>query len=98
MKLTLEVNKLSMLFIDASHQVHDECKGYTGGIFALETVAVTNIFRGQKTNTESLTETENLGTDDILPQALWTKYSFEAQGYTVEHNILHQDNQHVCNC
>ena len=44
-------------------------------------------------NTKSSTETEIVGTDDILPQALWTKYFIEVQGYTVEHNILHQDNQ-----
>ena len=33
MKLTLEVDTLSTLnwCIDASHQVHDNCKGHTGG-------------------------------------------------------------------
>ena len=34
-----------------------------------------------------------MGTDDILLQALLKKYSIETQEYTVEHNILHQDNQ-----
>ena len=34
-----------------------------------------------------------MGTDDILPQALLTTYFIEAQGYTAEHNILHQENQ-----
>ena len=31
--------------------------------------------------------------DDALPQILWGKYFIEAQGYTVEHNILFQDNK-----
>ena len=37
MKLTLEVDNLSTLnwFIDASHQVHDDCKGHTGGALTL---------------------------------------------------------------
>ena len=34
-----------------------------------------------------------MGTDNILPQGLWTEYFIEVQGCTVEHNILHQDNQ-----
>ena len=52
---------------------------------------VTSIWRGQKTNTESSTETEIMGTDDIFSQVLWTKYFIEAQGHTVEYNILHKD-------
>ena len=37
MKLTLEVDNLSTLnwFIDTSHQVHDNCKGHTGGALTL---------------------------------------------------------------
>jgi hypothetical protein len=33
-----------------------------------------------------------VGMDDVLPQALWTKYFMEAQGYGVT-TILNQDNQ-----
>ena len=29
--------------------------------------------------------------DDALPMMLWCKYFIEAQGYTVEHNILYHD-------
>ena len=72
MKLTLEVDTLSTLnwFIDASHQVYDDCKGHTGGALTLGKGATASIYRGQKMNTESSTETEIVGTDDILPQAL----------------------------
>jgi hypothetical protein len=45
-----------------------------------------------KLNTKSSTEAELVGIDDILPQALWTKYFMEAQGYGVT-TVLNQDNQ-----
>ena len=72
MKLTPEVDNLSTLnwFIDVWHQVHDECKGHTGGALTLGKGATISICRGQKTNTKSSTETEIVGTDDILPQAI----------------------------
>ena len=33
MKLTLKINAMNILlwFIDSSHQVHEDCKGHTGG-------------------------------------------------------------------
>jgi hypothetical protein len=45
----------------------------------------------QKLNTKSLTEAELVGTDDVMPQMLWTLYFFEAQGYIVNGNVLYQD-------
>jgi Golgi nucleoside diphosphatase len=45
-----------------------------------------------KLNTKSSTEAELVGIDDILPQALWTKYFMEAQAYGVT-TVLNQDNQ-----
>ena len=59
MKLTLEVESLSTLnwFIDTSYQVHDDCKGHTGGTLTLGKGTTTSIYRGQKTNTKSSTET-----------------------------------------
>ena len=47
----------------------------------------------QKLNTKSSTEAEVVGTDDIMPQMLWTLYFLEAQGYKVDDNILYQDNK-----
>jgi hypothetical protein len=34
-----------------------------------------------------------VGIDDALPLILWARYFIEAQGYTVEENILYQDNK-----
>ena len=47
----------------------------------------------QKINTKSSAETEIVGADDMLSTALWSKYFIEDLGYTVEHNIMYQDNQ-----
>ena len=49
--------------------------------------------RGQKLNGHSSTEAELIGIDDAIPSMMWGKYFIEAQGYTVEHNILYQDNK-----
>ena len=81
-------------FIDSAHQVHEDCKGHTCGALALGQGAVISKSSGQKMmNTKSSSETELVGVDDLLPTVLWTKYFIEAQGYNVEHNIIHQDNE-----
>ena len=49
--------------------------------------------RGKKLNVRSSTVCELVGIDDAIPQIMWGKYFIEAQGYTVEHNILYQDNK-----
>ena len=82
MKLTLEVEDLNILnwFIDTSCQVHNDCKEHKGGTLTLGKGAVTSTCKGKQTNTKSSTEKEITGTDDILLQALWTKYFIKAQG------------------
>ena len=47
----------------------------------------------QKINTQSSTEAELVSTDDIIAKVIWTKRFIEAQGYTVNENIIHRDNQ-----
>jgi hypothetical protein len=59
---------------------------------SLGTGAVYSASKKQKLNTKSSTEAELVGIDDVLPQALWTKYFMEAQGYSVT-TVLNQDNQ-----
>jgi len=34
-----------------------------------------------------------VGVDDVMSQVIWTRYFLEAQGETVEDNIVYQDNQ-----
>ena len=40
-------------------------------------------------------EAELVGIDDAMPSILWIKYFIEAQGYSVEHNVLHQGNNYT---
>ena len=49
--------------------------------------------RNQKLNTGSSTEAELLGISDALGLMMYTKYFMEAQGYSIDSNILFQDNQ-----
>ena len=67
-------------------------KSHTGGVMSLGTGATYSTSKKQKPNTKSSTEAELVGVDDVLPQALWTKYFMEAPGYGVT-TILNQDNQ-----
>ncbi len=40
-----------------------------------------------------MTESELVALDDALPMILWCLYFIEVQGYTVEQNVVFQDNQ-----
>ena len=46
----------------------------------------------QKLNTKSSTESELVGADDMLVKVLWRLYFIQSQGYTVDQNIMYQDN------
>ena len=44
-------------------------------------------------NVGSSTESELVSIADVLGMILWCKYFVEAQGYTIESNLLYQDNK-----
>ena len=68
-------------------------KSHTGGVMSTGTgAAYSTSSKKQKLNTKSSTESELVGIDDVLPQALWTKYFLEGQGYGTN-TILYEDNQ-----
>ena len=46
----------------------------------------------QKMNTKSLTETELIAANDLMPHILWTDYFLNWKGYNVKETILYQDN------
>ena len=95
MKLKLTVENLGIIrwWVDASYNVHDDCKGQTGAMMSLGQGAPISFSRKQKLNVRSSTEGELVGIDDALPFILWARYFIEAQGYTVKQNILYQDNK-----
>ena len=47
----------------------------------------------QKLTTKSSTEAELVGVDDVMPMILWTRQFLECQGYTIQDNVVYQDNQ-----
>jgi hypothetical protein len=95
MPLTLEANNTRVIkwHIDASFAVHPDMKGHTGGSMTLGKGAVYGTSTRQKLNSRSSTEAELIGTHDVMPQVLWTRYFLAAQGYDVAENIVYQDNQ-----
>jgi hypothetical protein len=95
MKLTLTVDNLSIIrwWVDASYNVHEDCKGQTGAMMSLGKGAPISFSRKQKCNVRSSCEGELVGIDDALPTILWTRYFIESQGYSVEQNIMYQDNK-----
>ena len=70
-----------------------DLKGHTGMMMSLGRGAVMSFSRGQKLNVRSSTECELVGINDAIPPIMWGKYFIEAQGWTVDHNILYQDNK-----
>ena len=68
--------------VDASHPVHDDLKGCTGGNFSVGKGTICSESAKQKLNTRSSTETESVGADDCMPQVLWTNHFIGAQGHT----------------
>jgi hypothetical protein len=80
-------------WVDASYAVHPDMKSHTGGALSLGTGVIYGTSKGQKLNVKSSTEAEIVGTDDVMPQILWTLYFLEVQGYKIDDNVLYQDNK-----
>jgi hypothetical protein len=95
MKLNLSADILTTIqwWVNASHAVHNECRGHTGAMMSLEKGAVISFSNKQKINSKSSTESELIGADQAFSLILHTRYFIKAQGYLVKQNILFQDNQ-----
>ena len=95
LKLTLEISDTSVIkwWVDASHRVHDDCKGHSGAMMSWGKGAVISTSNKTKIATRSSCEDELVTLDAALVPILAARYFIEAQGYTVEQNIVYQDNQ-----
>ena len=95
MVLTLSADNLRVIkwYVDAAFAVHPDFKSHTGGYMTFGKGAIASISCKQKLNTRSSTEAELVGADDGATMVLWTKLFMEAQGYTIDHNVLFQDNK-----
>ena len=80
-------------WVDASYGVHWDSKMHTGAIMSMGKGAMVNISRKHKLNVGSSTEYELVSIADVLGMMMWCKYFMEAQGYTIENNILYQNNK-----
>ena len=91
--LRANLNIITNWYIDAAFAVHTDYKSHTGALLTLGQGAVTSISTKQKINTRSSTESELVSTDDIIAKVIWTKNFIEAQGFTIQENLIHRDNQ-----
>ena len=83
----------NQMVVDAPHNEHWDCKGYTGMMMLLGKGVAMSMSHTQKSNTCSPTEQELIGINDVLSNILWSKYFIESQGYSMEYNILLQDSK-----
>jgi hypothetical protein len=93
LKLTLSAESLSILqwYIDAPHQIHDDCRGHTGAFLTLGAGAVISSSNKQKINTKNSTESKIVALHDKTGDSIWARNFLEAQGYTITANIIYQD-------
>ena len=91
--MTADALNIIRWWADASYGVHWDCKGHTGAMMSMGRGALVNISRKHKLNTGSSTESELVSIADVLGMMMWCKYFMEAQGYTIDSNILYQDNK-----
>jgi hypothetical protein len=82
-----------MWYVNASFAEHPNMWGHTDGGMTMEGGFPISVSTEQKLNTKSLTESELVGIDDIMPSILWTHYFMLSQGYGVIENLLLQDNK-----
>jgi len=79
--------------VDVSFGVHPDFRSHTGGVLTMGHGAIISMSRKQKLNTRNTCEAELVGADDMSVLILWTKLFLEELGYTVDRNILKQDNE-----
>ncbi len=77
-----------MTWVDAAFAVHPDMKSHTGGVISFGRGRIVCKSTKQKLNTKSSTEAEFFGASDYLPNTVWVKFFLEAQGYTMESNVL----------
>ena len=80
-------------WVDASFAVHPDMRSHTGGVISFGRGGLICKSKKQGINTKSSTEAELIGASDYLPNTLYVKLFMEAQGYTIDKAIFHQDNE-----
>jgi hypothetical protein len=78
--------------VDAAFAIHKDMKSHTGATMTRGAGTITSISTKQKVNTRSSTESKLVAHDDVVSKILWSKQFIEAQGFTVNANIVYRDN------
>jgi hypothetical protein len=68
-------------------------QGHTGGALTMGRGFPIVSSTKHKINTQSSTESELVGVDDMMSLIIWTRYFLKAQGYKVSDNVIFQDNK-----
>jgi hypothetical protein len=82
-----------MWYVNALFAVHPNMCGHTGAGMTMGRGFPISVSTMQKLNTNSLTESELVGIDNMMPIILWTHYILLSQGYGVIENLLLQVNK-----
>ena len=80
-------------YVDASYGDHWYSKGHIEAMMTMGRGALINVSRKHKLNVRSSTESELVSITNVLEIIMWSKYWIEAQGHTIENNVLYQDNK-----
>ncbi len=78
---------------NASFAMHPKMHGHIGGGLTMGRGFPISVSTKQKLNTKSLTDSELVDIDDMMPIILWTCYFLLSQGYGVIENLLLGDSK-----
>ena len=81
------------IFIDASHGIHQNYRGQTGGCIKMGAGILHGRSSKQGLNSKSSTETELIGVSDYMPYPIWLINFYKEQGYEIKKVVLQQDNE-----
>ena len=92
--LKLKADNLQVVkwYVDASFAVHPDYRSHTGAVMTLGEGSSIAMSKKKKLNIRSSTEAELMGADDAATMILWTGLFMEQKGYSLNKNILFQDN------
>ena len=71
------------VWIDASHAIHANMRGHTGGTMSMGRGTLHCKSSKQRLNTKSITKSELVGVSEYLPYDIWQVNFFGAQGYDI---------------
>ena len=80
-------------WVDATFTVDPNMKSHTGATMSMGRGSIYSLSTKQKLNTRSSTEAELVGVNDALSLIIWTRNCLEDQGFSINDNMVFQDNE-----